>query len=233
MTECLPYEQVSIKEKISDLDDSLNALISTINEMGAIFGNKTINTLFDSGRIINSIEAIKKYQIISKINCADTFLVKNKEELDELILTGEKITSLRNMALGYKEDALYRYEEYLETYEKYNSLSFFKKNKAKDLKKELASYFGDETFSSYRVDNLYAFLKYLFKELYKGMFDTSWKDIKDVLKPTREFLDEVNSYSILSQTRSVIQDEEKCDKLEELEQRYLDKKGDFKLEIIK
>ena len=240
LTECLPYEQVSIKEKISDLDDSLNALISTINEMGAIFGNKTINTLFDSGRIINSIEAIKKYQIISKINCADTFLVKNKEELDELILTGEKITSLRNMALGYKEDALYRYEEYLETYEKYNSLSFFKKNKAKDLKKELASYFGDETFSSYKVDNLYAFLKaykllkdnedrlkYLFKELYKGMFDTSWKDIKDVLKPTREFLDEVNSYSILSQTRSVIQDEEKCDKLEELEQRYLDKKGDF------
>ena len=144
------------------------------------------------------------------------------------------------MALGYKEDALYRYEEYLETYEKYNSLSFFKKNKAKDLKKELASYFGDETFSSYKVDNLYAFLKaykllkdnedrlkYLFKELYKGMFDTSWKDIKNVLKPTREFLDEVNSYSILSQTRSVIQDEEKCDKLEELEQRYLDKKGDF------
>ena len=41
---CLPYEQVTLKEKLSDLEDSLSDLISTISEIGSIFQNKSINT---------------------------------------------------------------------------------------------------------------------------------------------------------------------------------------------
>ena len=59
---CLPYEQVTLKERICDIEETLNSLVNIINDIGVIFNNKSCNTLFDSKRLKLSIEVLEKYQ---------------------------------------------------------------------------------------------------------------------------------------------------------------------------
>ena len=234
---CLPYEQVTLKEKLSDLEDSLADLISTISEIGSIFQNKSINTLFDSGRLINSINALEKYRSLALINVSDLYLLSSSDDVTNLIKLAKNFQE--DIKKEYKDTAYLESKEYVNKYEEYEKLSFFKKKKS-EIPLELNKYFFLNKVGSKDRKNLYlhlkkynllmsneAMFKYLFKEEYKGLFSTDWNHIINLLNPAKEFLEKLSNYSILSQTRQVIYSEEKIDELIDLRQTYFERKKDF------
>ena len=234
---CLPYEQVTLKEKLSDLEDSLADLISTISEIGSIFQNKSINTLFDSGRLINSINALEKYRSLALINVSDLYLLSSSDDVINLIKLAKNFQE--EIKKEYKDTAYLESKEYVNKYEEYEKLSFFKKKKS-EIPLELNKYFFLNKVGNKDRKNLYlhlkkynllmsneAMFKYLFKEEYKGLFSTDWNHIINLLNPAKEFLEKLSNYSILSQTRQVIYSEEKIDELIDLRQTYFERKKDF------
>ena len=234
---CLPYEQVTLKEKLSDLEDSLADLISTISEIGSIFQNKSINTLFDSGRLINSINALEKYRSLALINVSDLYLLSSSDDVTNLIKLAKNFQE--EIKKEYKDTAYLESKEYVNKYEEYEKLSFFKKKKS-EIPLELNKYFFLNKVGSKDRKNLYlhlkkynllmsneAMFKYLFKEEYKGLFSTDWNHIINLLNPAKEFLEKLSNYSILSQTRQVIYSEDKIDELIDLRQTYFERKKDF------
>ena len=234
---CLPYEQVTLKEKLSDLEDSLADLISTISEIGSIFQNKSINTLFDSGRLINSINALEKYRSLALINVSDLYLLSSSDDVTNLIKLAKNFQE--EIKKEYKDTAYLESKEYVNKYEEYEKLSFFKKKKS-EIPLELNKYFFLNKVGNRDRKNLYlhlkkynllmsneAMFKYLFKEEYKGLFSTDWNHIINLLNPAKEFLEKLSNYSILSQTRQVIYSEEKIDELIDLRQTYFERKKDF------
>ena len=234
---CLPYEQVTLKEKLSDLEDSLADLISTISEIGSIFQNKSINTLFDSGRLINSINALEKYRSLALINVSDLYLLSSSDDVTNLIKLAKNFQE--DIKKEYKDTAYLESKEYVNKYEEYEKLSFFKKKKS-EIPLELNKYFFLNKVGSKDRKNLYlhlkkynllmsneAMFKYLFKEEYKGLFSTDWNHIINLLNPAKEFLEKLSNYSILSQTRQVIYSEDKIDELIDLRQTYFERKKDF------
>ena len=234
---CLPYEQVTLKEKLSDLEDSLADLISTISEIGSIFQNKSINTLFDSGRLINSINALEKYRSLALINVSDLYLLSSSDDVTNLIKLAKNFQE--EIKKEYKDTAYLESKEYVNSYEEYEKLSFFKKKKS-EIPLELNKYFFLNKVGNKDRKNLYlhlkkynllmsneAMFKYLFKEEYKGLFSTDWNHIINLLNPAKEFLEKLSNYSILSQTRQVIYSEEKIDELIDLRQTYFERKKDF------
>lgn len=234
---CLPYEQVTLKEKLSDLEDSLADLISTISEIGSIFQNKSINTLFDSGRLINSINALEKYRSLALINVSDLYLLSSSDDVTNLIKLAKNFQEEINKE--YKDTAYLESKEYVNKYEEYEKLSFFKKKKS-EIPLELNKYFFLNKVGNKDRKNLYlhlkkynllmsneAMFKYLFKEEYKGLFSTDWNHIINLLNPAKEFLEKLSNYSILSQTRQVIYSEDKIDELIDLRQTYFERKKDF------
>lgn len=234
---CLPYEQVTLKEKLSDLEDSLSDLISTISEIGSIFQNKSINTLFDSGRLINSINALEKYRSLALINVSDLYLLSSSDDVINLIKLAKNFQE--DIKKDYKDTAYLESKEYVNKYEEYEKLSFFKKKKS-EIPLELNKYFFLNKVGNKDRKNLYlhlkkynllmsneAMFKYLFKEEYKGLFSTDWNHIINLLNPAKEFLEKLSNYSILSQTRQVIYSEEKIDELIDLRQTYFERKKDF------
>ena len=234
---CLPYEQVTLKEKLSDLEDSLADLISTISEIGSIFQNKSINTLFDSGRLINSINALEKYRSLALINVSDLYLLSSSDDVINLIKLAKNFQE--DIKKEYKDTAYLESKEYVNKYEEYEKLSFFKKKKS-EIPLELNKYFFLNKVGSKDRKNLYlhlkkynllmsneAMFKYLFKEEYKGLFSTDWNHIINLLNPAKEFLEKLSNYSILSQTRQVIYSEDKIDELIDLRQTYFERKKDF------
>ena len=234
---CLPYEQVTLKEKLSDLEDSLADLISTISEIGSIFQNKSINTLFDSGRLINSINALEKYRSLALINVSDLYLLSSSDDVTNLIKLAKNFQE--EIKKEYKDTAYLESKEYVNKYEEYEKLSFFKKKKS-EIPLELNKYFFLNKVGNRDRKNLYlhlkkynllmsneAMFKYLFKEEYKGLFLTDWNHIINLLNPAKEFLEKLSNYSILSQTRQVIYSEDKIDELIDLRQTYFERKKDF------
>ena len=234
---CLPYEQVTLKEKLSDLEDSLADLISTISEIGSIFQNKSINTLFDSGRLINSINALEKYRSLALINVSDLYLLSSSDDVINLIKLAKNFQE--DIKKDYKDTAYLESKEYVNKYEEYEKLSFFKKKKS-EIPLELNKYFFLNKVGNRDRKNLYlhlkkynllmsneAMFKYLFKEEYKGLFSTDWNHIINLLNPAKEFLEKLSNYSILSQTRQVIYSEDKIDELIDLRQTYFERKKDF------
>ena len=234
---CLPYEQVTLKEKLSDLEDSLADLISTISEIGSIFQNKSINTLFDSGRLINSINALEKYRSLALINVSDLYLLSSSDDVTNLIKLAKNFQE--DIKKEYKDTAYLESKEYVNKYEEYEKLSFFKKKKS-EIPLELNKYFFLNKVCNKDRKNLYlhlkkynllmsneAMFKYLFKEEYKGLFSTDWNHIINLLNPAKEFLEKLSNYSILSQTRQVIYSEDKIDELIDLRQTYFERKKDF------
>ena len=234
---CLPYEQVTLKEKLSDLEDSLADLISTISEIGSIFQNKSINTLFDSGRLINSINALEKYRSLALINVSDLYLLSSSDDVTNLIKLAKNFQE--EIKKEYKDTAYLESKEYVNKYEEYEKLSFFKKKKS-EIPLELNKYFFLNKVGNKDRKNLYlhlkkynllmsneAMFKYLFKDEYKGLFSTDWNHIINLLNPAKEFLEKLSNYSILSQTRQVIYSEEKIDELIDLRQTYFERKKDF------
>ena len=234
---CLPYEQVTLKEKLSDLEDSLADLISTISEIGSIFQNKSINTLFDSGRLINSINALEKYRSLALINVSDLYLLSSSDDVTNLIKLAKNFQE--DIKKEYKDTAYLESKEYVNKYEEYEKLSFFKKKKS-EIPLELNKYFFLNKVGNKDRKNLYlhlkkynllmsneAMFKYLFKEEYKGLFSTDWNHIINLLNPAKEFLEKLSNYSILSQTRQVIYSEDKIDELIDLRQTYFERKKDF------
>ena len=234
---CLPYEQVTLKEKLSDLEDSLADLISTISEIGSIFQNKSINTLFDSGRLINSINALEKYRSLALINVSDLYLLSSSDDVINLIKLAKNFQE--DIKKEYKDTAYLESKEYVNKYEEYEKLSFFKKKKS-EIPLELNKYFFLNKVRNKDRKNLYlhlkkynllmsneAMFKYLFKEEYKGLFSTDWNHIINLLNPAKEFLEKLSNYSILSQTRQVIYSEDKIDELIDLRQTYFERKKDF------
>lgn len=234
---CLPYEQVTLKEKLSDLEDSLADLISTISEIGSIFQNKSINTLFDSGRLINSINALEKYRSLALINVSDLYLLSSSDDVINLIKLAKNFQE--DIKKEYKDTAYLESKEYVNKYEEYEKLSFFKKKKS-EIPLELNKYFFLNKVGNKDRKNLYlhlkkynllmsneAMFKYLFKEEYKGLFSTDWNHIINLLNPAKEFLEKLSNYSILSQTRQVIYSEDKIDELIDLRQTYFERKKDF------
>lgn len=234
---CLPYEQVTLKEKLSDLEDSLADLISTISEIGSIFQNKSINTLFDSGRLINSINALEKYRSLALINVSDLYLLSSSDDVTNLIKLAKNFQE--EIKKEYKDTAYLESKEYVNKYEEYEKLSFFKKKKS-EIPLELNKYFFLNKVGNKDRKNLYlhlkkynllmsneAMFKYLFKEEYKGLFSTDWNHIINLLNPAKEFLEKLSNYSILSQTRQVIYSEDKIDELIDLRQTYFERKKDF------
>ena len=237
MEHCLPYEQVTLKEKLSDLEDSLADLISTISEIGSIFQNKSINTLFDSGRLINSINALEKYRSLALINVSDLYLLSSSDDVTNLIKLAKNFQE--EIKKEYKDTAYLESKEYVNKYEEYEKLSFFKKKKS-EIPLELNKYFFLNKVGNKDRKNLYlhlkkynllmsneAMFKYLFKEEYKGLFSTDWNHIINLLNPAKEFLEKLSNYSILSQTRQVIYSEDKIDELIDLRQTYFERKKDF------
>ncbi len=234
---CLPYEQVTLKEKLSDLEDSLADLISTISEIGSIFQNKSINTLFDSGRLINSINALEKYRSLALINVSDLYLLSSSDDVINLIKLAKNFQE--EIKKEYKDTAYLESKEYVNNYEEYEKLSFFKKKKS-EIPLALNKYFFLNKVGNRDRKNLYlhlkkynllmsneAMFKYLFKEEYKGLFSTDWNHIINLLNPAKEFLEKLSNYSILSQTRQVIYSEDKIDELIDLRQTYFERKKDF------
>ena len=234
---CLPYEQVTLKEKLSDLEDSLADLISTISEIGSIFQNKSINTLFDSGRLINSINALEKYRSLALINVSDLYLLSSSDDVTNLIKLAKNFQE--EIKKEYKDTAYLESKEYVNKYEEYEKLSFFKKKKS-EIPLELNKYFFLNKVGNKDRKNLYlhlkkynllmsneAMFKYLFKDEYKGLFLTDWNHIINLLNPAKEFLEKLSNYSILSQTRQVIYSEDKIDELIDLRQTYFERKKDF------
>ena len=139
----------------------------------------------------------------------------------------------------YKDTAYLESKEYVNKYEEYEKLSFFKKKKS-EIPLELNKYFFLNKVGNKDRKNLYlhlkkynllmsneAMFKYLFKEEYKGLFSTDWNHIINLLNPAKEFLEKLSNYSILSQTRQVIYSEDKIDELIDLRQTYFERKKDF------
>ena len=237
LKECLPYEQVAIKEKVNDLDDALSSFISVVNEIGGVFGNKTTNTIFESGRLINSIDTIIKYQEINEIKCQDSYLLNYKDKIDDLIERGKRVQAFESKLVGYKNSILKEYDKYIKLYDDYKKASFKSK---KILKDELSEYVLDQHFINIKIEKLYRFasdynelkenedkLKYFFKALYIDPFKTDWKRIEKILIPTREFLTLVSNYQVISETRNIIEEPEAIEKLLELKEAYFEKKKLF------
>lgn len=241
--ECLPYEQVSIKEQLSDLDDSFSSLVTCINQIGNEFGNKTINTLFESGRLINSIDLLEKYQNITAISCQDPVLIDEQTRIDELINSAKEIKKYEKENKFFGELIYSEFDEYIRLYEEYSKASFLKKKQMKEVKNKLSSFINGG-YSQTKIESLYSFAKkykncieheeefqYLFKDLYQGIISTNWEAIEDLLVPTREFLSAIKDYKVISQVRGVIGEEESLDKLCDLRATYLELKGKFEYKL--
>lgn len=239
LIDLLPYEQVSIKEKLSDLDDALSSLVAVINEIGGVFNNKTTNTLFDSKRLINSIEEIKKYQKIKDINCIDSYYITNERDLDLLIEEAEYFKDCKLNNETYKDELYNDAITYLDAYRSYHETKLFQRKEVsylKDKLKELALKYDYKTLSKLNRDlKNYKILveheqlfKHLFKDVYQGLFKTNWNIIKSYLVPTREFLTKIENYNVITQTKFVISDSDKVDRLSELEDTYFERMKTFK-----
>ena len=243
LLDLLPYEQVSIKEKLSDLEDALSSLVTVINEIGTVFGNKTTNNIFDSKRLINSIDEVVHYKKLDCINCIDSYYVSNARELDLLI---DEVKYLQKCKLNemiikdeMKDDAII----YLDSYKNYYGTRFFKRKEVsflKDKLKEIANKYHyknlkelNKDFLNYRIVKEHEeLLSHLFKDLYNGLFDTNWDVIvNDYLPLIREFHTKVINYNIISQAKFVLGDEEKIARLLELEQTYFERKKTFEDKI--
>lgn len=241
LTACQPYEQVSIKEKLNDLEDALNNCINAFNEIASIFNNKTCNTLFETGRYIKSIDAVIKYKKLGSINCMDPTIFEDKERILDLINKSKQVQNfIFENGDYFVEDAFNRTKEFIELYFSYSSLSYFKKKKAKDIYSKLLNYLKEEKKVKERLNNFYliskdieelkqndSYLKYLFPTIYQGIKDTPWGEVTRNIDLSKEFLDLIYSYKIIPQSRQVIQDEEKVDRLLELKESFLEQKNNF------
>jgi len=237
LTSLLPYEQVALKEKVSDLEESLNNLVQVINDISNVFETKSINTIFDAGRLVNSIYFVKKYQYLSKINPADPYYLTKGKELDEYV---KNAIDLQKQAGKYSTSIYLHQDEIKNLADKYFSLSFFERKKDIELNKELSSYFTNKKINKGKIKsllehlNIYKklheiepFFKYLFKDLFTGLFSTNWSSIFPLISDAKKFLTEIMSYSVVSQVRLVIQDLDKIEQLDELLKKYFERKKNF------
>lgn len=245
LTECLPFEQVNIKQKLLEVEEALNDLIDVIYHIGSIFSNHSCNSIFEVGRLINSIDAVVSYKDVSFINVLDPYIYSNRDEMDIAIEKAQKFQQdFKDHSYFDVEKAFKNAERFVSSYSAYSSLSFFAKKKAKAEKEELASYLTSGKYSKSQLEKLNSLLlnflsliplekqfKYLFKDLYKGLFGTDWNLVVSYVEKGREFLNLVFSYSLLSQTRAVIYDDSKIDELAELKEDYLAKKNDFETKL--
>lgn len=241
LTSCQPYEQVAIKEKLNDLDDALNNLIATFNEIGSIFNNKTCNTLFETGRYIASIDAIVKYKKLGSINCMDPTIYEDKKNVLDLIDRSKKAQEfLNDHGEDYAKEKFDEVDDFIKAYEKYLSLGYFKRKKETALINFLRTYLVNYKNEKNKYQLYYEhakdmqilnanddYLRYLFASSYKGIYDTPWGEVTRNIDIAKEFLSLIYEYAIIPQSRQVIQDEEKIEKLVELKDSFIEQKDNF------
>lgn len=231
---CLPYEQVSLKEKLNDLEDSLSALIQVINNIGGVFNNRSCNTIFDSIRLFTSIETLDKYSFLNEINCAD-YRFKDQDYLDKILKRCIKVQDFYLNNKDYTQKAFSDAFEFKDTYGRYKEKRFFTKMNAKKDKKILRTYLKNTSRENSKYAALYEHLeeytsllpvvedfKELFLDLYRGIYLTDWKKISSLSHQVNDLLTLIDDYKVLSQTKIVIKEEDKINKLRDLKDVYQD-----------
>lgn len=238
LEKCLPFEQVSIKEKGKDVEEALNSLIDTINQICQIFNAKnTISNIFDSTRLLNSISLLENYRYLASYNLInDDFYNNQKEIISHIKLAISYQKRYKKFNLEYMYPKL---DSFLSLADKYFSHSIFSRNKYVQEKEKLLSYFKGPLTNSKLKDN-YKFLKdykallnykskflSLFNDNFSNLETTDFSKILDDLPKITKFLDEVYTFKVLSQIRMVISCKESIDNLCELKHSYIENKEYF------
>lgn len=231
---CLPYEQVTLKERICDIEETLNSLVNIINDIGVIFNNKSCNTLFDSKRLKLSIEVLEKYQNLGDVNCSDHRFT-NRKFADSIINTCLKLQSFYQNNTDYNSIAFDNKQRFLQLYEVYKSYGKLLKKKKPEILEEMRTYLIDIKKEDEKYSKLYEHihdyqlilknentLKEMFSNSYIGIYDSNWVAINVASKKVASLHEMINSYRIISQCKVVIKDKEKIQSLIELKDNYND-----------
>lgn len=229
---CLPYEQVTLKEKLIDLEECLNTLIHTINEIGIVMGNKSCNTLFDSKRLKDSIEVIEKYQDIGDINCSDQRFA-NRKYVENIIESCMKLQKFYKENVDYNSIAFDKKQDFVNLYQKY--LSNNKRKKDLELLTKMREFLQDERKEDVKYERLYnhiqnyqiiykneRILKELFSTSYIGIYETNWLSVQVSSKKAATLHEMISNYRIVSQAKVLIKEPEKIKTLQDLKNDYYD-----------
>ena len=240
LKKCMPYDQVTIKEKICDMEDSLAAFMSVVEDIGSAFSNRATNTIFESGRLINSIDALERFKELGDVSCRDILILQDVKRFEELAKIGREVNAFRKNLGAYAVDPYNDCEEFIRLYDDYNKRRDADKERKERQKAKLTSYLADGKYSRDALSKLYDFLvnvnaikngedklKSVFPKIYSGMFNTDWSKIRRLLAPAKDFADLVIGYNVLPQTKNLIGDEDALEHLRELKAEFLEKKKDL------
>ena len=240
---CMPFEQVSIKERIDELEDALSLLIKAVGDLGGALDTKA-STIFDSFRLSNSITKCKDIKINS-LNSRSYLFSEHQDFLLDIIQKGKtaKLFYEKNYHL-FRKDAFSK-NDFINIYEQYENSSLFDSNR-KDLKARLQKFMENDKFNQDKLKGLYLFKKTeeyfdLKNDMIREAFDVSYTGIiltdwDDILRETKEIIslhNDINSYLIVPSMKMAIMDPQLMERLTKANENFLSCFQEFKDELNK
>lgn len=228
---CLPYEQVALKEKLSDLDYFLCLLIKSANDMSSLVGNRGNNSIFECQRFIKSIEYASNFIDVTDINVASYYFSNEKESIMSLLELSKKVQ-------------LFEKENNYDIYFDYNFINdyeiAYKSKEKRIVKKEalerLEKYVPQKDQKKHLV-NLYNHMndRLLLIESNKILCDLFKNysldmDFDELIKKTKEVInlhEKIQKYELILQTKFLVNDKAKLTKLKSLIKDFKQALSDF------
>lgn len=228
---CLPYEQVSYKEKLIDLEDSISLIIKLANEMSSLVGNKGNNSMFECTRFIKSIEFASNFIDVSDINVASYAFINEADKLLKLLNLACEIKEFEannEYNIYFDMDFIKNYEICYKSKEKrivkneaYNKIINYVP--IKDQKKHLTNLYN-HMIKKLELNNNMTLLQSLYNNFSLDL------DIDMLISKTNKIIDmhkRIENYELILQTKFLINDKAKLEKLKSLINDYNQALNDF------
>lgn len=232
LNEFLPFQEAQLKEKLDDLLDSFNTLITHTQELSSMFNGRSIYNIFDFKHFYDSIMYCKDFKGSQGMNSADYRFSEDRKFIFNTIETGLKAQEFYNEYKDVIESKAFLLDNKFETnYQNYLSSGvFFIKDKQKETK--ILSYFKDDLSRNTKLKlakKLYNLkkelshfkknrkqIKEVFNMAYTNPYDTDWASLKDAVPFLFDLHDLINDYTVIAQMKFACMDYEVLQNLVEL-----------------
>lgn len=238
---CLPFEQVAIKEKLIALDDSLSELGNIISEIQKLLNIHYIDNIFEANRISNSITiSIKDIDLLG-INVNDYRFFDDPEYILDVIEKGKQGKQLYDI-IKDKMTKAYSFKEFIDEYNNYSSISLLHFKRRKMAYNELLKYTNDHKIIDkiYQYSLIYSFFETerkniieIFKGGYQGIVDTKWDEILMAVRYACDIHKMIANYQIIPQIKTIFDNMDDVSRLIELNSMYQDALTKFNDDLCK
>ena len=228
LTTCLPFEQVSIKEKIQAFDDSLSNILKIISDIEKLTNNHSVSTLFDANRVIESIDTCLKGVNTLGINANDYQFYENPELIYRYLSLGIEVKELHNEIVEFANIDKINDKSYIDLYNEYSLLNFRYKRK---MVNKLNEFFVKPSKKNYeKLYNYMSIIQFfkserksindIFRGAFIGILETDYQNLISVCDYIMDIHEKIASYQVIPQMKNIIMDEKLQERLIKLSEEY-------------